>query len=193
MRKLLLTLLGFGLVTLFTSFSASAQDWVFKKYPPTNDINRFRNDMGNLRRQIRRGLNHKAPNLNFKNVLTDHSGSLDSLRGNVLLLDFWNMRCGACKDEMPDLHRVQSEFGSSGFILLTLSPDDAVTQRLYFRVNELTKEGVPGMIDLASTPYPFQGWAVPTTYLIDRSGVLRHVWFGKLDPKELSARIRKLL
>ncbi|HXX63346.1 MAG TPA: TlpA disulfide reductase family protein, partial [Bacteroidota bacterium] len=193
LRKSLVGFLVIGSVTFFAPYSADAQDWVFKKYPPTNDSSRFMNDMNNLRRQIRRALNHSVPNLCFQNVHTGRSGSLDSLRGNVLLLDFWNMRCGVCKDEMPELHKVQSEFGKSGFILLTLSPDDAVTQQLYFRVNELTKEGIAGMLDLATVPYPFQGWAVPMTYLIDRNGVLRHVWFGKADPKELGLRIRKLL
>ncbi|MBN2799559.1 MAG: TlpA family protein disulfide reductase [Deltaproteobacteria bacterium] len=69
-----------------------------------------------------------APATDF--TLRDINGEsvqLDQYRGQVILLSFWATWCGPCKEEMPHLQALYEEQKDQGFVVLSVSSDDART------------------------------------------------------------------
>ena len=73
--------------------------------------------------------NAKPANLNF--TLKDINGKdvrLSSLKGKVILLDFWATWCEPCKLEIPWFIEFQKKYGGSGFQAIGVSVDDTPAQ-----------------------------------------------------------------
>ncbi|WP_238995297.1 TlpA family protein disulfide reductase [Sphingomonas solaris] len=96
--------------------------------------------------------------------------SLASLRGRVVLLNFWATWCGPCKVELPLLdgyHRLQKDAGLS--VIAVTTEDSAPVSRL----KPLAAAVSFPMVRRLKGPYAILG-AVPTNYIIDRNGILRY-------------------
>jgi thiol-disulfide isomerase/thioredoxin len=95
--------------------------------------------------------------------------SLDSLKGNVVVLDFWASWCVPCRTSFPFLDELQAKHAPQGLAVvgLTLEEDpDAVSAFL---------DAVPVRFTIARDPSgqageAFQVVAMPTTFLLDREG-----------------------
>lgn len=104
--------------------------------------------------------------------------TLSSLRGKVVLLDVWATWCEPCRESLPLYVDLRKEFGRHGFEVIAINVDDDPIQIPLF-LNEV-KVDLPIVID----PHSVQSNKVlkvqvmPTTYLIDRKGVIRWVHEG---------------
>ena len=117
----------------------------------------------------------------------------DSLRGRVVLVNFWATWCGPCRLEMPLLQRMYARHRDAGFVLLGLSVDrgsvDGVRSWLAAR-----GVGYPVAIVGGAEEKAFGGVrGYPTSFLIDRRGVVRHTVVGPLAPATLELAVRRLL
>jgi thiol-disulfide isomerase/thioredoxin len=63
------------------------------------------------------------PDLTLKN-LDGKDVSLESLKGKVVLVNFWATWCEPCKIEIPELIELQQEYGPKGFTVLGIAMDD---------------------------------------------------------------------
>ena len=129
-------------------------------------------------------------------TLAGDSIALDSLRGDVVLLNIWATWCHPCREEIPVLEALHERYASSGLRVVGVSIDSPGEET---RVAEFGKH--IGMTyptwydsdDRVSTVY--QAIGVPSTYLIDRHGILRWRRLGQLrsgDPgltRELAAAL----
>lgn len=68
-------------------------------------------------------------------TLTDINGevhTLETLKGKVIVIDFWYINCGACIKEMPDLNKLKAEFETEDveWFGITYDPKDKVERFL---------------------------------------------------------------
>lgn len=117
----------------------------------------------------------------------------ESLRGKVVLVNFWATWCGPCRVEMPLLEAMYARHRDRGFVLLGLSVDrgGAPLVRDYVRSRGVT---YPVAMVGAREEGAFGGVrGYPTSFLLDREGVVRHAVIGPLAPASLELAVRRLL
>ena len=133
--------------------------------------------------------NH-APTFELKDV-SGESIALSSLRGKVVLLNFWSTLCEPCTAEMPSLNRLHRALTNSGFVVLAVSIDssdklvrDFVREKkISFTVLRDREKEV--FFDL------FAGPSLPASYLLDRKGIIVETFSGQKewDSPEMERRI----
>jgi thiol-disulfide isomerase/thioredoxin len=104
-------------------------------------------------------------------TLKDLSGeqvNLKSLRGKVVLLNFWASWCGPCRIEMPVLERLQKEFKAAGLVVLGINDEEPSIALDYLKKNRLTFRS---LVDTdQSVGVLYQVRAIPTVIIVDREG-----------------------
>lgn len=102
---------------------------------------------------------------------------LEELRGKVVLVDFWASWCAPCLHALPAYALLRSDLGPRGFEVLAISVDE---QR---KDAERFLERRPVAVLLAHDPdgawaKAFAVKAMPSSYLVDRNGVVQEVHLG---------------
>lgn len=116
-----------------------------------------------------------------------------SLRGKVVLVNFWATWCVPCRVEMPLLERMYARHRDRGFVLLGLSVDRGGVEAVRRFVQE---RGIsyPVAIVGSDVERAFGGIrGYPTSFLIDRDGVVRNEVIGPLAPATLELALQRLL
>ncbi|HLG95856.1 MAG TPA: redoxin domain-containing protein [Bryobacteraceae bacterium] len=104
--------------------------------------------------------------------------NLSSLRGKVVLLDFWATWCVPCRKDMPALERIYSDFRERGlFVVGVDSGEDLGTVNKFLEQNKIS---YPIALAGGGVLESYSVTAFPTLVLIDREGkiVLYHVGSG---------------
>jgi peroxiredoxin len=128
-------------------------------------------------------------------TLADPEGvtySLDDLRGQVVLVNFWATWCEPCRAEMPELDDLAHEYREQGFRVLAVNVlEDGPSIRAFGR--ELNLD-LPLLADRGGETYKaYNVRALPSSYLIDGEGVIRDVRLGVVTRRYLEGRIPALL
>jgi cytochrome c biogenesis protein CcmG/thiol:disulfide interchange protein DsbE len=127
---------------------------------------------------------------NFELTMIDGSKvSLDQLRGQVIVLNFWATWCGPCKRELPMLdtyYALRQKFGLKVFAIAT---EDSVPP--YLLKTLFSKMHMPSAKRIRGA-YPILT-GVPTNYIIDRSGHIRYAKAAAFDLETLNAELVPLL
>jgi len=118
---------------------------------------------------------------------------VDGPREKPVLINFWASWCGPCKLEAPDLQKLSQKYqGKVDFYAINSTSNDNLEDAMAFV--ESFKLTFPIPLDhKGEVTDLYQVNAFPTTYLIDRQGVIRQKIIGTIDPKELEAELAKLL
>ena len=118
----------------------------------------------------------EAPDFTLKS-LEGKNLRLEEYRGQVVLINFWASWCGPCRQEMPLLDELYSQYQRVGFNLLAVNIDDDSGKAMKM----IAELGVsfPVLFDThkeVSKLYAVD--AMPVTILVDRDGMVRHVHHG---------------
>ncbi len=133
-----------------------------------------------------------APSYDYS-TLDGGTVSSASLRGKVVLVNFWATWCTPCRVEMPLLQRMAERHGEAGLVVVGLSRDvrpPAEVRRF------LEERGIhyPVAIVGRKAEMAFGGIrGYPTSFLIDRSGRVRHKALGPLAMVSFEPAVRRLL
>jgi thiol-disulfide isomerase/thioredoxin len=120
--------------------------------------------------------------------------ALKAYRGKVVYLDFWASWCPPCLQSLPQLEKLRGELPASDFQIVAINLDQDPEKALAFLAKRPV--GYPSASDPEGVwPERFEIPTMPTGYLIDRKGVVRHVHegFHDGDLDALRTRIRALL
>jgi thiol-disulfide isomerase/thioredoxin len=119
---------------------------------------------------------------------------VSSLRGKVVLLDFWGTWCPPCVSAVPALRGLQKHFKDDNFVLLSVSSDsDEAVVRRFTETNQMTW---PQYWDRdRKVQQAFDVRAYPTYVLIDGDGVVqfRTTGGGAIEPAGLESAIKTQL
>ena len=126
-------------------------------------------------------ISHRAPEFHAVDLATRDSVSLADYRGSVTLVNIWATWCLPCKEEIPYLEQLHGKHAGQGLQIIGVSIDARGDES---KIDEFAREF--GMT------YPiwrdpeervnarFLAIGVPSTYLIDRDGILRWKHLGTL-------------
>jgi thiol-disulfide isomerase/thioredoxin len=119
--------------------------------------------------------------------------SLDSLRGRVVVVDFWASFCGPCRYMAPELSALDARYHAQGLTVVGITNDNAEVAALA-RDRWGMRYGV--VVDRTGKTHATYGVsALPTMFVVDRKGVIRHVSIGagRGETERIDAVVRTLL
>ncbi len=120
--------------------------------------------------------------------------SLDELRGDVVMVNFWATWCGPCREEMPHLEALYQRYGDLGFTLLGVNVEEDSSGADEFLAE--TPVSFPILFDPGNEVSAlYDVVAMPSTVMIDRSGNMRFIHHGYQPgyEGEYQSQIRALL
>lgn len=122
---------------------------------------------------------------------TPEGGSvvLDELRGTPVLLNFWASWCEACRREMPELARLHQQYGSALTIVGVNDDEPALRVMLFAQ-----QAGYNWTFALDAGGRVMQAYGVhylPTSFFLDRNGVIRRVYTGPMTLGQMQAFTRE--
>jgi peroxiredoxin len=137
-------------------------------------------------------VNYDAPEL----TLSDVSGKQHSLagyRGQVVLVNLWATWCPPCKAEMPTLNDYYEDHAEQGFTILAVNDGDAAADVAAFA--QAYGLSFPVLLDptYIATDQAFKTRNLPSSFVIDREGVVRLRWVGEIDRATLEEYVTPLI
>ena len=117
----------------------------------------------------------------------------EALEGSVVVLNFWATWCSPCKLEMPALQHLHEERSDDGVIVLGLATDAGDGSDI---IDFLDERGIAYPVGRATNAHrsAFGGInAIPTTFIIDREGLVQHRVVGYFAPPAMRAAVDRLL
>ncbi|WP_073157295.1 redoxin domain-containing protein [Seinonella peptonophila] len=119
----------------------------------------------------------------------------EDLLGKPILVHFWSISCGICKESLPDVNKMREEYPQLQFVGVHMprSEKDLAIDPVKDTITkyELTH---PQAIDNTHTVVDrFENQFVPAFYLFDASGVLRHRSAGEKALKLLKNPLERVL
>lgn len=126
-------------------------------------------------------------------TLDGDSVRLSDLRGQVVLVNVWATWCPPCRVEMPGFEKVWREHGARGFTVLALSTDRGPRDVVHEFIAERGLTFEVAMANNEALRALDAGNALPTSYLIDAEGRIRHTVVGIFARPALERAVVRLL
>jgi len=109
--------------------------------------------------------------------------NLSDFKGKPVLLNFWAGWCRPCEEEMPYLQQVYEEWSDQGLVVLTVNLGDSPSEVNQFMQNN--QLSLPVLLDIKqSLAQEYNVASIPTTFFIDKDGIIRAKIIGSFRSKE---------
>ncbi len=132
-----------------------------------------------------------APEIELRNN-KDSVIKLSSFTGKVVLIDFWASWCGPCRAANPYTQKLYNQYKAKGFEVFAVSLD--VNKALWIKAVKKDRLTYTQVVDydgwLSKVAEKYYVDALPTTFLVDRSGKIVAI---NLEGKELFDAVKRLV
>lgn len=146
----------------------------------------------------------EAPEINVEEWVNGEATTLASLRGQVVLLEFWATWCKPCQEMFPKLKKLDETYLSRGLEVIALtrhyfaSRDTAESQaeELNLIRGVITEQNLKFRVGVAKDEYTqdlYGATGLPTVALIDRAGIVRYAYFGDAQDTRFDEILKKCL
>ena len=146
------------------------------------------------------------PEISINHWIDQQPIKLADLHGKVVLLDFWATWCGPCRVTLPRLQKWHDSYKAKGLVILglttfyghadgkPLTPAQELDYLRDFKKKFSLQYGF-GVSDEEDNDRNYAVSSIPTTFLIDRRGIVRFISVGSsdLEAAALNKMIKKLL
>ena len=148
---------------------------------------------------VQPAVGHRAPDFALRDPQGRAVRLSEVLKEKAVLLNFWATWCPPCREEMPTMERVYHDYKARGLEVLAVSIDAGNEGAVAAKVTEFMTSlnlTFPALLDSKGEVvriYRLRG--LPTTFLVDRKGLIRAVEIGFRDwaSPESRAKIEALL
>ncbi len=127
--------------------------------------------------------------------VTDIHGNkfkLSDLKGKVVVLNFWFLKCAPCIQEIPELNQVALEFKDKDVAFISFSFDDKKLIEKFLETKKMEYNPVANALSVSSS---YNITSYPTNIVIDQNGIVSFIKIGYTAsvPKKIKSQIAKLL
>ncbi len=139
----------------------------------------------------------KAPEFAPGKWINSDAKTLQSLRGRVVLIEFWTFGCYNCRNTLPYIKRWQEKYGAAGLTVVGVHSPELAEERNIDNVRrEVASLGIhyPVVTDndyQTWNAYKVEAW--PTIFVVDKEGWVRRMHVGEGEYEETERIIQKLL
>jgi cytochrome c biogenesis protein CcmG/thiol:disulfide interchange protein DsbE len=122
--------------------------------------------------------------------------SLKQLHGKVVLVDFWGTFCTPCKSSFPKLQALNAKYAASGLKIVGISEDEAEDKaKIPAFATTYGAQFAIAWDEDRSISQRYQPETMPSSFLIDRKGIVRftHVGYRNGDEVQIEKEIQDLL
>jgi len=130
-----------------------------------------------------------APNFELKSI-SGQPWRLGNQRGKVTVLDFWASWCGPCMHAMPQVERIVTDLGRDDIQWVGINLQET-SERAQISIDRLNIQSLVLLDEEGKVGSEYEAQAIPLTVIIDRDGIVRHVFIGGGD--ETLAAIEKAI
>lgn len=206
-RKLFGTLMILGALAIALHFDVVLQQIAIRYFPMLTVENNalVKKELDSLQKvaDVNNGtpapeLGHPAPDfVGIATWLNTPPLTMQQLKGNVVLVDFWTYSCINCVRTLPYLKKWYDAYKDKGFILVGVHTPEFEFEKSTANVQDALKRfdiTYPVALDNTySTWNNYHNHSWPAHYLIDQQGIIRDIHFGEGKYAETENMIRSLL
>ncbi len=133
---------------------------------------------------------HPAPQFALPTLAGDDVALAD-LRGQPVVLNFWASWCGPCRAEMPELQRLHDRLGEAGVVVLGVNQGERPETAAAF-MQQLGLSFPAALDQRTGVSQQYLVNSLPTTFFIDRNGVIRSTFIGPMSDAVLAQNLRSI-
>ncbi len=128
-------------------------------------------------------------------ALTDLEGNpfrLSDLRGKVVFINFWATDCPPCRAEMPEIEAIYQEYKDKGLVVVGVDIMETEAEVRQF----VQRGGYSWTFVIDKTGEVTAGYsiaAIPTSFFIDREGIIRAVNIGAMTKRAMEAKLAEAM
>ncbi len=133
-----------------------------------------------------------APALTLDDIHGIHH-SLSDYRGQVVLVNLWATWCPPCQAEMPILQGFYENHQDEGFTVVAIEDGDPTADVVSFAQKYDLTFSIWLDPTYRATDSAFKAVNLPSSYIIDRNGVVRLEWVGAISEQNLEKYVEPLI